>query len=83
MTPTTPDPKSLRTYTGVLNDLGDELVVHPGTSDWGGAGWFVSVEVRAAGRDPFLTPKVFFPGTSDEVKEEALADARTWKSDEF
>ena len=62
-------------HTGRFNDLGDELVVFPGRSDWGEQGWFVGEQVNAQGREPFVTPKVFFRGA--EGKDHAIDSART------
>ena len=61
-------------YTGRINDLNSELVVMPGTSDWGDQGWFIAEEIRVPGREPFITPKVFFIG---DAKKKALTSAMT------
>ena len=66
---------SERIFTRQLNELGDELLAHPGFSDWGEHGWFVSVEVRCPERPTFITPKVFFRG--ETAKADALNAART------
>ena len=64
-------------YTGRTSDLGDELCVTLATSDWGENGWMVCEEVRAPGRRPFVTPKVFMGGTDEASLEEAMDLAKT------
>lgn len=64
-------------YTGRTNDLGDELCIVLSTSDWGERGWMVCEEVRAPGRRPFVTPKVFFRGTDEDSFMEAWSQALT------
>ena len=61
--------------SGRFNDLGDELVAFPGYSDRGEKGWFVGEQVNHPGRDPFVTPKIFFRG--DGGKADALDVVRT------
>jgi len=63
-------------YTGRINDLGDELCVTLAMSDWGERGWMVCEEIRAPGRPPFVTPKVFMGGTDEASLEDALRTAK-------
>lgn len=56
------------------NNLGDVLCVFPGKSDWGDVGWFLGRELRAPGREPFLTTMTFFPGA--DSREAAMTAMR-------
>lgn len=62
----------MRYNSGLFNDLGDELIVLEGVSDWGEEGFFVAEAFfREATQREVITPKVFYKSEESAILDVA------------